>query len=294
MRILITGASGFVGGAVAKRLIRAGHEVIGTATAAPAASSAGLQWVQWHSGDGPIPEIEYSSLDAIIHLASPRDRGKFPEAAPANLETSVIATVRLVEQARMHGLRFLLASTGDVVAAGPAIVNENDDALRPVNFYGAALASAELLVRQYMSTTSAAILRLFHPFGFGGDAFLINRLVRRVAGGQEITIDGRNGIQLNPVWIEDVVDGFIIALANPVTGRFHLSGPDLMSFRALVGVIGGIVGREVAIKSPATQPDGGHAGSYERARQILGYNPRIGLEEGVRLLARNLSAEPGR
>jgi nucleoside-diphosphate-sugar epimerase len=291
MRFLITGASGFVGHAVTRRLLAEGHQVIATTTSRMPEDEPDLHWMLWNGNDSAVPIIDYGTLDGIIHMASPRDRGFFPEAAQANFNLSVASTFGLLEQARINKLRFVLTSTGDV-ASGEKVALETMGNYSPSSFYGAALAAAEVMVRQYMPITSAAILRLFHPYGNGGDAFLVNRLFRRIAGGQCIYLQGKVGIQLNPIWIDDVADGFAKALASTEAGVFHLAGPEQLSLRDLAIVMGKVMGKKPIFEITAGQPPDGHVGDCTRSRGSLGHEARIDMATGLQLLAEQTHAVP--
>jgi UDP-glucose 4-epimerase len=289
MHILITGASGFVGGAVTRQLLAAGHQVTATTTSILPEDDAGVHWIAWNGNDDVIPTVDFEALDGIVHMASPRDRGLFPKAARANFNLSVASTFGLLEQARRNKLRFVLTSSGDV-AGGETVVQETMGNYAPTGFYGAALAAAEVMVGQYMSVMSAAVVRLFHPYGPGGDAFLVNRLFRRVMGGQTITLEGEAGIQLNAIWIDDVADGFARALASAETGIFHLAGPEQTSLRDLVTAMGRIAGKTPNIVATAAQPPDGHVGDCRRSRRLLGHEARIGITAGLELLAEQAHA----
>jgi UDP-glucose 4-epimerase len=287
--ILVTGGSGFVGKAVLAELAR-GCAVMATCTGPPyrLPPHPDVTWVQWDAMLEPLPAIEWASVGGIVHLAAPRDPFDFPEQAAAVYEVTLASTFRLLEAARRYGVpRFVLASSGDVLgpSAGPA--KEDDPLYSPASFYGAAKASAELLSRSYEKLISTAILRFYHPYGPGGDRFLINRLLRMVAGGEEMQIEGEDGILVNPVWIEDLARGIALALESRETGIFHLAGPDTKTLRSLLMRIGKIVGRPPLIRVGPGPGAERHAGSFARSELVLGYRPRVSLDEGLHRLLRS-------
>ena len=286
LSVLVTGGSGFVGRAVVERLLDQGCRVIATTTSAkPRCDEPRVRWVCWDASRTKLPEVAWESLDAIIHLATPRNLFTFPQGADALYSVAVEATFHLLEKARAHGLkRFLAASTGDVLGPSEGLASEDDRDYRPSSFYGAAKACEELLVQSYENALPAAVLRFYHPYGPGGDRFLINRLWNAARNRQEIRIEGQEGILLNPVWLDDLVNGICLALESHESGVFHLAGPEQATLFQLVTLMGEVLEIEPLIRHLPGAPVNRHAGSYERSRKLLGYVPEVGLVEGLRRL----------
>ncbi len=290
LKVLVTGGSGFVGGAVVAELARRGHQVTATtrrfSERLPTAQN--LRWIVWDALDKPLPDADWDNLEVILHLASPAKVFDFPERALPIFELAVAASFRLLESARRRGIRrVLVASTGDVLGSREQPASENDALYMPNSFYGAAKACSELLVRSYQSILSTAILRFYHPYGPGGERFLINRLVRSVAEGKEVRIEGRDGVTLNPVWIEDLALGVCQAIESSETGIFHFAGPETLTLRELLETIGSVVHREPFIRSEAGPCIQQHAGIYEATHRILGYSPIVSVRDGLGRLLRS-------
>ena len=287
LTVLVTGGSGFVGRAVLAELLRPGHRIIATTTRPreDLAVAPALRWVTWDATHDPLPAVVWDDLQAIIHLAAPADLFRFPEQAVATFEVTVAATFRLLEVARSRGVRrLILASTGDVLGSSNGLAHEDNVTYRPSSFYGAAKACAELLLRSYTPVLSTAILRLYHPYGPGSDRFLINRLAGMVAEGHPVRIEGRDGILINPVWIEDLAVGVRQAVESDATGVFHLAGPQTLHLRELLEIMGSIVGRDPVIVSDERQPIQKHAGACDTARRAFGYDPQISVSDGLERL----------
>jgi nucleoside-diphosphate-sugar epimerase len=282
MRILVTGGTGFVGQAVLRELLQNGHEVVATTRrfSDHVSREARLEWVLWDGAKQSLPVVDWPQIQAILHLAAVYDSGL--EHAPEIYELTAGATFRLLETARINRVpRVLLASTGDVLGTNAQGAGEDDVLYAPSSFYGAAKACAELLVRSYGATLSSAILRFYHPFGPGGDRFLVNRLVQWVIEGRTIKIEGPDGIRLNPVWIEDLAIGIRQAVESEKCGIFHFAGPQTVSLRELISIIGKLAQREPVIESIPMPGIQRHVGSFEETSRTLGYRPRVSLEEGL-------------
>jgi len=284
MKILLTGGTGFIGRAVLRELLQHGHRVIATTRRIHnnLPCDPNLEWVPWDGATQALPIVPWWEFQAILHLAAVTDLKLFPENAKEIYEVSVGATFRFLEAARVNRIsRFLMASTGDVLGPSALGAREQDVNYAPTSFYGATKACAELLVRSYRDRSSTAILRFYHPFGPGGDRFLVNRLVRLVAEGREIRLEGQEGIRLNPVWIDDLAVGVRQAVESDRSGIFHFGGPQTVSLRHVVVTIGKLVGREPVIQSVSGPCLQRHVGLFDWTSQVFGYRPKVSIEEGL-------------
>jgi nucleoside-diphosphate-sugar epimerase len=295
MKILVTGGTGFIGQTVLRMLLRRGHEIVATSRriSDDLARDGNLKWVRWDGAREALPEVPYGNLKAILHLAASTNPAQHSENANEVYQLSAGATLRFLEAARLHGVsRLLVASTGDVLGSNPQGAREHDVHYAPTSFYGTTKACAELLVRSYEEMLSTAILRFYHPYGPGGDRFLVNRLVHWVAEGREIKIEGEDGIRVNPVWIEDLALGVCQAVESDRRGVFHFAGPQTMSLKELVLTIGKLVGRAPVIRTISAPCNQRHVGSFELTARILGYRPKVSLEEGLtKMLSMSRKAE---
>jgi len=295
MNVLLTGASGFIGTATLAALARRGHAIVATCTRVRENLPRGeaVEWVEWDATLSPEPEVEWPRLEAVVHLAVPRAVSSFPEGAEASYRVTVEATFRMLERARTSRVRrFVLASTGSALEAADRPALEDDATYSASSFYAATKGCAELLARAYAGQLSTAIVRLFHPYGPGGERFLVNRLLERVANGEEITIEGPEGIALNPAWVDDVADGISRAVESAEGGVFHLAGPESLTLRQLLLMMGEALGQSPRIRSVEAVPRGSHCGDCRRARELLGYNPRVGIREGIARLVSLMRHQP--
>ena len=282
--VLVTGASGFVGRALVHRLHARGFAVLGTTTQATPANDADVEWIRWDAQDALVPDVDWAAVDVVVHLANPRTA---MAASNTSLRrVAVSATGALLERAQAHGAHFIFSSSGDALGPRHQPIAETDVDYQPVSAYGAAKAEGERLVR---AAARSAVLRLFHPYGPGGDAFLVNRLVRRVQTRQEISLEGRDGILVNPTWIDDLCAAFEACITRGGSGVYNIAGPTTMSLRAILEIAGQLLGVTPILRVEPTVP-ACRVALMELARRELHYLPTITLEQGLRRLIDGMRA----
>lgn len=240
-RILITGASGFIGQRVCARLNEGAQLVAVTRReiAVPGCTSLRADLASPVSTDR-WPE----RIDCLVHLAQSVRHREFPEGAADMTAINVTATAALIEYARRAGASsFVLASTGSVYTPRPQPAAE-DDPIAPAGFYAATKAAAEDLVRPYRDLMRVCVLRLFHPYGPGQEGRLIPSLVDRVREGRPISLAGGDGLVLTPTYVDDIA-GVIAAASEDrrFDGVFNVSAPEVLTLRAIGYAIGRVVGR---------------------------------------------------
>jgi UDP-glucose 4-epimerase len=297
MRVLVTGASGFLGRAVVKKLIGNGHHVTGTSTngkplldLVPSGASAGtLEWIAWKAENSSQPDVDMEEIDGIIHLAISRSGKSVLDSASVMSNLGVTAPLAFLDRVRMDRIPVVLAGSGDCVAAGPQVASETDINVAPLNYYGACKGAMELLARiHWEAGLPVSVVRPVHPYGPGGDAFLINRLAERIRGNETITIEGENGILTNPVWIDDAANGFVMALEQRASGLFQLGSSEVIGLRTIIEKLSSLLGISSHINPVDRHPPGGHAGYTDLARSQLGWLPTVEIDEGLSHLVKNL------
>jgi UDP-glucose 4-epimerase len=244
VRILLTGASGFIGARLAARLGPA-HRLY----CAVRRGNAGLP-------PGAIPiVVDLASdlhccalpkrIDAVMHLAQSRHYWDFSEHARELYAVNTGATARLLEYAAEAGAtRFVLASTGTVYEPYAGRLAE-DTPLAPTSFYSATKLAAEALMQGWRSRFAVCALRLFFPYGPRQTGRLIPLLVERIRVGRAVTLDGcGDGLVLVPTFVDDIAAVFEAALQRDWNGIFNVSAPRPVSLRELALAIGRVIGVE--------------------------------------------------
>ncbi len=242
MKILLTGASGFIGARVADRLARA-HQlyclVRGAETALPRGAEAVVADLGGALDAGALP----ARVDVVLHLAQSRDYRQFPERAASIFAVNTAATAALLRYAASAGaIRFVLASTGTIYEpyAGPL---DEDLRVAPTSFYSATKLAAELLLHGWQGQLGTCALRLFFPYGPGQTGRLIPELVKRLRDGRPVTLDGDgDGLVLAPTYVDDIAAVFAAALDDNWRGAINVGAPQPVSLRHLVEQIGHTMG----------------------------------------------------
>ncbi|MEK6274731.1 MAG: NAD(P)-dependent oxidoreductase [Actinomycetota bacterium] len=279
MRTLVTGGTGFVGGHLLPRLAER-HEVFALARKLPDAEPDSVHWIEQDLAR-PLEGLP-EQVDAVIHLAQSRRYREFPDGSRDLFDVNVESTFRLLEYAREAEARsFLHASTGGVYGGGKGELDE-DAPLRVLGFYPASKLSAEALVQGYDEVFTTILLRFFFVYGPGQTGMLIPTLIDKVRAGEELTVQGDEGLRINPIHVEDAVAVFEPALAHERSDVFNVSGDEAVSIRQLIRVIEDAVGRPAVVRTADDTPPEDLVGANQKMKDVLGVTPRTSLAEGIR------------
>lgn len=282
-RILITGATGFLGARLVRRLAQA-HEIVALVRAVPPRAPGGVAWLmQDLAAEGWTVRLP-DAIDAVFHLAqSPRFR-EFPERAAEIHAVSAGTAMRLLDWAARAGARrFILASTGGLYGSSERPVAEDAPVKiepGPLAFYFAAKQAAELLAWPYAQRFTVAILRCFFLYGSGqSPQMLMPRLAAAVRQGSPVYLQGANGIRINPIHVDDAVEAFARCLALGESGVFNIAGPEIVDLRQVATTIGEAVGRAPMLADAAGPPNHLVADITRMSRMLTA--PQIGLAAGI-------------
>ena len=299
MRILVTGAAGFIGSHVAERTLADGHEVVlldaftdyydratkeANVAVAAAHPRATLHELDLRTDD-LAPAVD--GVEAVIHLAAmpglPRSWTDMETYTACNL----IATYRLVEAARAAGVRrFIQISTSSVY--GTEAVGDESQPLQPVSPYGVTKLAAEQLVLAYVQTYGfpAAILRYFSIYGpRQRPDMAYHKFIEALIDGQDLTVFGDGRQSRSSTFVTDAVDGTIRALQDAKVGEvYNIGGGERVELLDVIRIIGDELGVEPVIHFEPPRPgDQRHTGADTgKAERAFGYRPTVGPAEGLR------------
>jgi len=297
MRIVITGAAGFIGSHLSETLLDRGHSVIGvdnllTGDTANIAHLFGREFVfvkhdvtNYINVEGPV--------DAVLHWASPASPIDYLELPIPTLKVGALGTHKALGLAKAKNARFVLASTSEVY--GDPLEHPqketywgNVNPIGPRGVYDEAKRFAEAMTTAYhrFHGVDAKIVRIFNTYGPRmrlRDGRAVPAFMSQALTGEDVTIFGSGKQTRSFCYVSDLVDGIIRLMQSNVNDPVNIGNPQEMTIediaRMIIKLTGSkskIVYRPLPEDDPKVrQPD------ITRARTLLGWEPKVGLEEGL-------------
>lgn len=296
--MLITGATGFVGGHLIKILVE-DHEVFCLVRQREQLIAKidkhDLEKCVLINGDLSQP-LDIRSLppklDAIIHLACARD--PFPEEATRFFRASTGSTQELLEYGRRAGItHFIYASSGSVYGFGPSPFRESDPP-NLLDFYAVNKYCSELLVNAYKDYFYTCILRLFFPYG----PSLVNRripmIAERVIQGRPVSLVNNGQPRINPIYIDDLVKIIEASLWLNRSVTVNVAGDEVINMKELAELIGELVGQCPVFENSVDPSISDLIGNNELMHKLFPLEKLTSLREGLkRMLVETLPKQGG-
>jgi UDP-glucose 4-epimerase len=242
--------------------------------------------------DAEALDAAVKGTDAVFHLAGAADVNEVAADPAQAVRLNVEGVARILDAARRQGTaRVLLASTVWVYGATVGQGERTEDALVDLRSAGHVYVStklaAELLMHSYqeMFGQEFTILRYGIPYGPRmRDALVVARFVRAALDGQPITISGTGNQQRNYVYVEDLADAHVRALAPAAANQtLALEGGTPVSVREIADTVRSLVAPVPVEHTPARTADyEGVTISNRLAKELLGWSPVTSFSEGVR------------
>lgn len=318
MRCLITGGAGFLGSHLTDRLLEDGHEVIvfdnlSTGRADNLAHRFGHERFRFVKQD--VTEFLYlpGPLDAVVHFASPASPIDYLRMPIPTLKVGSLGTHKALGLSLAKGARFLLASTSEVygdpqVHPQPETYWGHVNPVGPRGVYDEAKRFAEAMTMAYhrYHGLDTRIVRIFNTYGprmRPNDGRVVSNFIVQALKGEPLTIYGEGTQTRSFTYVDDLIEGITRLLLHPDTGPSTRADPapdpdgppDIhlpvnignpteftvaelaQRVLALTGSRSEITHRPLPVDDPKVRrPD------ITRARRLLGWEPRIPLEEGLR------------
>jgi dTDP-glucose 4,6-dehydratase len=298
MRILITGGAGFIGSHLCDRLLAEGHEVVVidnfiTGSEDNIAHLAGNRKFTFIYHDVTNYIYVPGPLDAVMHLASPASPVDFDRVPIQILKVGSLGTHNALGLALSKGARFLLASTSEVygdplVHPQPETYWGNVNPLGVRGVYDEAKRFGEAITMAYhrVHGLETRIIRIFNTYGPRmrlDDGRVVPNFVGQALRGQPLTVYGDGSQTRSFCFVSDLVEGMYRLLVSAEMGPVNVGNPNELTIKAfaetidrLVGKHAGIVYKPLPTDDPRIrQPD------ISRARATLGWEPKVGLEDGL-------------
>ncbi len=242
MNIVISGASGFIGTHLCNYLSKFPEYKVYALTRSGIIDGPTIA-VRRLKFDFTIhnpTEILPHKSDIVIHLAqSSVPSPVFPKDGQDVFDVNIKSTLKLLEYAcKSEANHFIYFSSGAVYGKSHAVVNENST-LKLNDFYASSKYISELLVNDYSEFFKTTIFRLFFPYGESQQSFrLIPRLIAKVKNREHIRLEGTQGLYINPIHVQDVLNFILKTIQLQKAGLYNLAGPEILSIKMIAEKIG--------------------------------------------------------
>ena len=306
-RILVTGAAGFIASRICELLLQQGAEVSGIDNINDIydyrlkefrlrkleANSA------FHFVRGDITDFENLTdlfekgrFNACINIAGvPGVR--LSMANPwLYLRTNTEGTLNLLEQCRRHDVpKFIQASTSSIYGAdAPFPTSEEASSDKPLQPYSASKkgAEAECHAYHYLYDMDVTIFRFFTVYGPAGRPDMaMYRFIRWITEGEPIQLNGDGEQTRGFTYVDDIARGCILGLKPVGYEIMNLGGHESISINDLIAKLESIIGKKAIVQhNPVVKADMlANLADITKARRILGWDPQVDLDEGLRLSA---------
>ncbi len=299
MRVLVTGAAGFVGSHLSERLVADGHDVVGVdgiilESYAAAYKHDNLRFLQ-DSENFKLLKLDlrtddlsaaFDGIDAVVHLAAVPGLPISWERLDLYTVCNLLATGRLIHAASAAGIkRFVHVSTSSVY--GKMAVGDENQVLRPYSPYGLTKLAAENLLFAHHDNHGfpALALRYFSIYGPRQRPDMAYHIfMEAMLSGKPITVFGDGHQSRSNTFVGDCVEATVLALHNGQLGEaYNVGGGELVTLNEAIEVISELSGREPIIDR---RPD--RAGDQRmtqadtsKALKDFGYEPKVGVREGL-------------
>lgn len=273
MRILITGANGFLGSSLSSALEE--HEVIKFLRHKKNADEFSFTLPD------KIPVIE--DVNVCFHFAALTDSNECMNNPEKALAVNEEGTRKVAEMLAKHSTSpFLIYSSTLGIFNTNDPIGENTEP-KPNNTYAISKVKGEKVVEEYSQYFPTATLRLVFPYGKqSGSDRLISRLIRNVSEGYPVILKKEEKPLSNPVYISDVIMACkkLIVSKKRNYRAYNIGGSDVLSIANIAEIIGEIMGKQVIFeKSDKNSPN--YIADYSLAAREIGYRPLVSFKEGL-------------
>ncbi len=298
MRVLITGAAGFLGSHIVDRFLLEGHEVIGldnfiTGNSANIAHLSTNPAFEFIRHDISTHTVVDGALDGVLHFASPASPVDYLKYPIETLKAGSLGTHNALGLSLAKGARFLLASTSEVygdplVHPQPETYWGNVNPVGPRAVYDEAKRFSEAITMAYHRAhgLDTRIVRIFNTYGprmRPMDGRVVSNFIVQALSNKPLTIYGDGSQTRSFCYASDEVDGIYRLFINGDSSPVNIGNPDEYSVRQLAEIVveltrsaAGIVNAELPADDPRVRkPD------ITQARETLGWRPAIGIREGL-------------
>jgi len=292
MKILLTGADGFVGKYLVKELLSGGHDIFAVSRAQrKRTSNNNLQYIDANFENENFCSCFPVDIDVIVHLAQSNHYREFPDKATNIFQVNVNSLMCILDWAKKKTKikKFIFTSSANVYEMQKNKINEHCS-VAATSFYAQTKLMGEDLLRQYSEFFTTHILRLFTIYGPGQKNMLMPNLVNKVYFGEPIQIFGDEGIRLSPLYVLDLVlmlRRVIEIEPKKIIPIYNLGGAQSVSILELSKIIGSALDVKVNIEfcqeeQPAKINRLGWVSDNNKFISNYGVAPNYKLDQGLK------------
>ena len=299
MKILITGAAGFLGSHLTKKLLAENHSVIGIDDLSTGSmvnleifkENRNFQFIE-HDVRSPI-EIP---VEAIFNFACPASPIHYQADPVKTIETNFLGIINMLHLARKHGSTLIQASTSEIYG-DPEITPQTENYWGNVNpigirsCYDEGKRAAETLCMDYKRqfNVDTRIIRIFNTYGPNmavGDGRVVSNFIVQALQNENITIYGDGSQSRSFCYVDDLIDGIfsIYRASKKIETPINLGNPNEFKMIELANIVlEEIQSNSQIIYMPLPQDDPTQrCPDISKAKEILSWEPKIQLREGIR------------
>lgn len=299
MRVLITGAAGFLGSHLADRFLDAGYDVVGVdnfltgsrENVARLQEDPRFTFIQQNVSN---PLYITGPLDGVLHFASPASPVDYLELPIQTLKVGSLGTLNTLGLALAKKARYLLASTSEVygdplVHPQPETYWGNVNPVGPRGVYDEAKRFAEAITMAYHRThgVDTRIVRIFNTYGprmRPGDGRVVSNFIVQALRGEPLTVYGQGEQTRSFCYVSDEVEGIFRLFHSDRHDPVNIGNPDEFTIAELAALVLEEIGGTSSIEyRPLPEDDPKvRRPDITVARDLLGWEPRVPLREGLR------------
>lgn len=292
MRVLITGAAGFVGRHLAAHLSGAGHDVVGTGRAPEAA--VGFDYVTVDLLDTPaVRDVLRPGFDWIFHLAAYASVAQSWEEPGETMRNNYVSTLNLLENAGDAAV--LVAGSGEIYGPPQTLPVDEAHQLRPQNPYAISKAATDLLGGFHADAHGQRVIRTraFNHFGPGqSDIYVVSAFARQIAeaearGAQHVTVrTGNLDARRDFTDVRDVVRAYVLLLEGAEPGAYNICSGSSRSAADILAALAQESPLEVKHETDPARLRGHEVmdirGSHDKLTNATGWRPEIAFEQTIK------------